>query len=94
MRVTCPAHLIPGPYHPLGTTGTVPRAYHIFRAYEGTEGRKIKMAKYKNVIQNKIQDFKNNFLNQNSTLSLPVKWEVCDKSTFLSLYLAKGAVSV
>jgi hypothetical protein len=23
-----------GPYCPLGTIGTVPRAYHIFRAYE------------------------------------------------------------
>jgi hypothetical protein len=31
-----------GPYYPLGTTGTVPRAYDMFRAYEGMEGRKIK----------------------------------------------------
>jgi hypothetical protein len=31
-----------GPYYPLGTTGTVPRAYNMFRAYEGKEGIKIK----------------------------------------------------
>jgi hypothetical protein len=30
-------------YYPLGTTGTVPRAYDIFRAYEGMEGKKIKI---------------------------------------------------
>jgi hypothetical protein len=35
--------LIPGPYYPLGTIGTVPRAYDIFRAYEGMEGRKIEI---------------------------------------------------
>jgi hypothetical protein len=28
------------PYYPLGTIGTVPRAYDIFRVYEGMEGRK------------------------------------------------------
>jgi hypothetical protein len=28
-----------GPYYPLGTIGTVPRAYDIFRAYKGMEGR-------------------------------------------------------
>jgi hypothetical protein len=31
-----------GPYYLLGTTGTVPRAHDIFRAYEGMEGRKNK----------------------------------------------------
>jgi hypothetical protein len=31
---------VPGPYYSLGTIGTVPRAYDIFRAYEGMEGRK------------------------------------------------------
>jgi hypothetical protein len=29
-----------GPYYPLGTTGTVPRACDIFRAYEEMKGRK------------------------------------------------------
>jgi hypothetical protein len=32
-----------GPHYPLGTTDTVPRAYDIFRAYEGMEGKKIKI---------------------------------------------------
>jgi hypothetical protein len=27
------------PYYPLGPTGTVPRAYDMFRAFEGMEGR-------------------------------------------------------
>jgi hypothetical protein len=31
--------LKPGPYYPLGTVGTVPRAYDIFRAYEEIEGK-------------------------------------------------------
>jgi hypothetical protein len=34
-----------GPYYPLGTTGTVPRAYDIFRAYEEMEGRTNKIKK-------------------------------------------------
>jgi hypothetical protein len=39
--------------------------------------------------------FKNTFsLNQNSTISLTVEWEVCEKSTFLSLFLDKGMVDV
>jgi hypothetical protein len=54
------------------------------------------MEKEQNLIQNtqfKIQKY--SFLkNQNSTLSLPVKWEMCEKSTFLSLYLAKGTIGV
>jgi hypothetical protein len=29
----------PGLYCVLGTTGTVPRSYNIFKAYEGMEGR-------------------------------------------------------
>jgi hypothetical protein len=33
----------PGPYYPLGTIGTVPRAYDILRAYEGTKGGKNKI---------------------------------------------------
>jgi hypothetical protein len=33
--------LFPGSYYPLGTKGTVPKAYDIFRTYEETEGRKI-----------------------------------------------------
>jgi hypothetical protein len=33
------------PYSPLGTIGTVPRAYVIFRAYKEMEGRKIKIKK-------------------------------------------------
>jgi hypothetical protein len=34
-----------GPYYPLGTIGTVPRAYDMFRAHEGIRGRKIKIKK-------------------------------------------------
>jgi hypothetical protein len=34
------------------------------------------------------------FKNQKSTIRLPVKWIVWEKSTFLSLCLAKGAVGV
>jgi hypothetical protein len=51
------------PYYPLGT---VPRAYDVFRAYEGMEGRKTKTNKLKieNVIQNKIQDFKSAFFSR------------------------------
>jgi hypothetical protein len=39
------------------------------------------------LVHNKIQDFKNTFFFQkyNSIISLPVKWEVCEKSTFLTL---------
>jgi hypothetical protein len=40
--------------YPLGTIGTAPRAYDIFRAYEGMEGRKTKKfsnEKWKNVIK-------------------------------------------
>jgi hypothetical protein len=33
------------PNYPSGTTDTVPRAYDIFRAYEGMEVRKIKINK-------------------------------------------------
>jgi hypothetical protein len=33
----------PGPYYTLGTTGSVPRAYDMFRAYDGMEGRKMKI---------------------------------------------------
>jgi hypothetical protein len=36
-----------GPYYPLGTTGTVHRAYDIIRAYEGMEEEKIKIKKLK-----------------------------------------------
>jgi hypothetical protein len=39
----CNGERTTGPYYPLGTTGTVPRAYDMFRAYEGTKGRKIKI---------------------------------------------------
>jgi hypothetical protein len=61
-------HRYPGPY-PIGTIGTVPRAY------KGTEGRRNKNKKAKNrenVIHNKIQAFKNTFF-FSSTISLPVK---------------------
>jgi hypothetical protein len=46
-----------GPYYPLGTIGTLPRAY------EAMEERKIniKMKKLENIIQNKMQDFKHTF---------------------------------
>jgi hypothetical protein len=73
----------------------VPRAYNIFRAYEGMKGRKNtnNEMKKENIIQNKIQDFKI-FEKKNSTISLPVKYEVCEKSTFHSLCLANGVVGV
>jgi hypothetical protein len=78
-----------GPYYPLGSIRTVPMAYDIFRLTKEREGEKIKnneMKKIKILSQNKIQDFKNTFfISQNSTISLPVKWGVCGKSTFLSL---------
>jgi hypothetical protein len=66
------------------------------RAYEGMGERKNKKyMEMENVMQNKIRDFKNTFFQKpNSTTSLPVKWEVCRKSTFLSLCLAKATVSV
>jgi hypothetical protein len=32
-------YVLAGPYYPLGTIGTVPRAYDIFRAYDGMEWR-------------------------------------------------------
>jgi hypothetical protein len=35
-----------------------------------------------------------NFLKIKTHYNLPVKWEVCGKSTFLSLRLAKGAIGV
>jgi hypothetical protein len=76
----------------------VPWAYNIFRAYKGMEGRKINIKrkkKCKNVIQNKIQGFKHTFTSKiKLTVSLPVKWEVCENSTFPSLCLAKGVVDV
>jgi hypothetical protein len=31
---------LPTPYYPLGTIGTVPRPYDLFKAYEGMERRK------------------------------------------------------
>jgi hypothetical protein len=85
--------------------GTVTRAYEgmegrkytnigtVPRAYEGMEGRKdtnkeMKKMQYKI----KYKASKIHFLNP--TISLPVKWEVCEKSTFLSLCVAKGAVGV
>jgi hypothetical protein len=52
------------------------------------EGRKKERneKKKENLVQNKIQDFKNIFFfkSQNFTISLPVKREVCEKITFLS----------
>jgi hypothetical protein len=80
----------PGPRDPLGTIGTVPRAY------EGIEGRKNKnkeIVKYENIIQNsnsKIHSLKKIAY----TINLPAKWGVCEKSTFLRLCLAKGTVGV
>jgi hypothetical protein len=35
-------HIVAGPSYPLGTTGTVPRAYDMFRAYGGMKGRQTK----------------------------------------------------
>jgi hypothetical protein len=34
-----------GSYYSTGTIGTVPRAYDMFRVFEGIEGRKIKIKK-------------------------------------------------
>jgi hypothetical protein len=71
--------------------GTVPRAY------EGMERRKNKNKKNCKIVKcNTNIRLKKNFFfkNQNSTINLPVKWEMYEKSTFLSLLLAKGAVGV
>jgi hypothetical protein len=57
-------------------------------SYEGVEEETIKINKLK------IGKYNTKFifnLKKNSAISLPVKWEVCDKSTFLSLCQAKGA---
>jgi len=35
--------LWPGPHYTLGTTATVPRAYDMFRAYEGMDEETIKI---------------------------------------------------
>jgi hypothetical protein len=72
----------PGQYYPIGIIATVPRAYDIFRAYEGMEEETKKLRK-ENVIQNSNK--KNIFFKPKSTICLPVKWKVCDKSTFLSV---------
>jgi hypothetical protein len=48
------------PYIDADPVDIVPRAYDMFRAYEGMEGRKIKnkvITIYENLIQNKIQFF-------------------------------------
>jgi hypothetical protein len=34
------------------------------------------------------------FKKENSAIILPVKWEVCEKRTFLSLCLAEGAIGI
>jgi hypothetical protein len=48
-----------------------------------------------NLIQNKIEDFKNTFFKSlNSTINLSVKCEVCERNTFISLCLAKEMVGV
>jgi hypothetical protein len=48
-----------GPYYPVGTISTVPRAYDIFKAYEGMEVRKMQIKNLKKEnIQNEIDDFK------------------------------------
>jgi hypothetical protein len=78
-------------YYPLDTIGTVPRAY------KEMEEETIKIMKLKIGKCNTTFKFKKKLYilkKQNSTISLPVKWEVCEKSTFLSLCLAKGAVGV
>jgi hypothetical protein len=51
--ITTPTHkhiipLSPGPYYPLGTIDTIPRAYDIFRTYEEMEGRTNKNKGIKN----------------------------------------------
>jgi hypothetical protein len=71
----------------------------VSRANEAIEETKNKNKERKKIGKfntNKIQDFKNTFIfkNQNSTASLPVKWEVCEKSTLLRLCLAKGLVGI
>jgi hypothetical protein len=83
-----------GSNYPLDTIDTVLRAYDIFRAYERKEGRKNKNKEIQILGKKKIQDFKILFFfkSQNSTISLPVKWKECEKSTFLSLCLDKETV--
>jgi hypothetical protein len=39
----------PGPYYTLGTTGTVPRAYNMFRAYDGIGRKKNENKEMKNM---------------------------------------------
>jgi hypothetical protein len=48
-----------GPYYPLGIIGTVPRAYDFLGLTKEWKGEKLSKEKYENLIQNKIQDFKN-----------------------------------
>jgi hypothetical protein len=73
--------LCPGPTTFLGPT-------------KKSKGEQIKIQALK--IGKIIRNTKFNFFfkNQNSTISLRVKWEVCEKSTFLSLCLANGVVGV
>jgi hypothetical protein len=72
--------------YPVGTIGTG----------QAREKNKNKvMTKYEHLIQNKMQDFKNAIFskNQNSTLSLHMKWEVCERAHFL-VCPAKGRIGV
>jgi hypothetical protein len=56
---------------------------------------KIRALKQEKIIRNTKFKFKKYiFLNHNSTIILSMKWEVCEKSKFLSLYLAKEVVGV
>jgi hypothetical protein len=57
------------------------------------EEETIKIKKLKVGKCNKKNQIKQ-IINQNSTVRLHVKWEVCEKSTFLSLCQAKEAVGV
>jgi hypothetical protein len=75
LRVTDYGTSQPGPYYPLGT---VPRAYDIFKAYEGMEGRKNKNKEIKSGKMYHKLKYKTSkvFLKKkkgNSTMSLPVK---------------------
>jgi hypothetical protein len=45
----CNYTLRSGQYYPSGTTGTVPRAYDMFRAYEEMEGTKNENKEMKNM---------------------------------------------
>jgi hypothetical protein len=58
----------------------VPRAYDILRPTKEWNGEQIKIKKLKIGKFNTKLNSKTIFKTQNSTISLPLKWEVCENS--------------